>query len=545
MTLAASGLLSGTPVAAGIFPLTVEISDANGQTVSVDTSLTVANAELTITPTELPAGIQGVAYTQQLTASGGVAPYSYAVTEGNLPAGLTLSAAGLLSGTPTGSGEASFTLTVTDSTEGTASTLVVDYTLAIAARPNPADDPEVRALAQAQVNSARRFVESQAANFGRRLEGMRRGGGSGGFNNGIRLSGDDRCLDAIQSWTFNDCGAGGSSINALSNGQIVGGGETGALRWLDGNGAASARLGSGPIGSAPAGNSANRNAAGAEGSDASQWALWAAGTIRYGDRESSDGMSAQRFETEGVTVGADYRFSPSFAAGIGIGLGRDTTDVGEETSRSRGEAKTVAIYGSHLLGGGFYVDWLAGYQWLDFDLRRFVTMTGATVSSSRSGHQWFGAISAGADIESGDLRFTPYARIDAQRGQLDGYSEDSGSAFDLRYLDQDLAFTAIGLGAKADYKLALDGATILPRLRVEYQHDIERNGEALVGYHDQLDGAFNAIPFVGYSRSRLLLGVGSEFLIGNHTALDLEYNNRRNSGSGNDNGFEVSLTQEF
>jgi len=93
--------------------------------------------------------------------------------------------------------------------------------------------------------------------------------------------------------------------------------------------------------------------------------------------------------------------------------------------------------------------------------------------------------------------------------------------------------------------LALDGATILPRLRVEYQHDIERNGEALVGYHDQLDGAFNAIPFVGYSRSRLLLGVGSEFLIGNHTALDLEYNNRRNSGSGNDNGFEVSLTQEF
>jgi hypothetical protein len=69
---------------------------------------------ITITPSTVPNPTFGAAYSQTLTASGGTAPYSYAVTSGALPAGLTLNTTGTLSGTPTAGGTFNFTVTATD-----------------------------------------------------------------------------------------------------------------------------------------------------------------------------------------------------------------------------------------------------------------------------------------------------------------------------------------------------------------------------------------------------------------------------------------------
>ena len=59
--------------------------------------------------------LQGTAYSQAISASGGLAPYSYAVTSGSLPPGMSLAADGTLSGTPSNTGDYTFTVTATDS----------------------------------------------------------------------------------------------------------------------------------------------------------------------------------------------------------------------------------------------------------------------------------------------------------------------------------------------------------------------------------------------------------------------------------------------
>ena len=70
---------------------------------------------ITVNPNTLSGGIVGVAYDQQLTASGSAGPFTFAVTSGTLPAGLTLNpASGLISGTPTINGVSNFTVTATD-----------------------------------------------------------------------------------------------------------------------------------------------------------------------------------------------------------------------------------------------------------------------------------------------------------------------------------------------------------------------------------------------------------------------------------------------
>jgi hypothetical protein len=79
-----------------------------------DTLLTINCPTITLAPTTVPNGTAGAAYSQTITATGGTGPYSYALSAGTLPTGLTLSPAGLLSGTLNSGTVANFTLRATD-----------------------------------------------------------------------------------------------------------------------------------------------------------------------------------------------------------------------------------------------------------------------------------------------------------------------------------------------------------------------------------------------------------------------------------------------
>ncbi|HKQ47803.1 MAG TPA: putative Ig domain-containing protein [Phycisphaerae bacterium] len=84
------------------------------QLYTLNLSATAACPELIVDPSALADASIGQPFSQALSASGGTGPYTYAVTSGSLPAGLTLSA-GTLSGTPTGpAGPSNFTITATD-----------------------------------------------------------------------------------------------------------------------------------------------------------------------------------------------------------------------------------------------------------------------------------------------------------------------------------------------------------------------------------------------------------------------------------------------
>lgn len=114
MSLSLSGVLSGTPTATGTFNFTVTVADASGCTGTQAYSITVGCPVIGITPTSLPSGTAGAAYSQSLSQSGGVGTITYSVTSGTEPSGTTLSSTGTLSGTPTATGTYTFTVTATD-----------------------------------------------------------------------------------------------------------------------------------------------------------------------------------------------------------------------------------------------------------------------------------------------------------------------------------------------------------------------------------------------------------------------------------------------
>ena len=124
LTLSAAGAISGTPTAPGSYIFTITATDSSGtpDKGSASYTLQVAPGIITITlaPDALPDGIPCTSYDQTITASGGTAPYSFSVSSGSLPPGLSLSPAGVISGSPeiaaNGNGKGyTFTVQATDS----------------------------------------------------------------------------------------------------------------------------------------------------------------------------------------------------------------------------------------------------------------------------------------------------------------------------------------------------------------------------------------------------------------------------------------------
>jgi hypothetical protein len=139
LSLSTAGTLSGTPTAAGSFTFAVTAKDAatpRAHSGSLSYTLTVNAATIALSPTTLPAGKVAGAYSQTIRASGGTAPYTYAVASGTLPAGLTLNATtGVISGTPTALGTSHFTIKATDSSTGTGSPFSGSHSYALTVTP--------------------------------------------------------------------------------------------------------------------------------------------------------------------------------------------------------------------------------------------------------------------------------------------------------------------------------------------------------------------------------------------------------------------------
>src|SRR5258708_18907956 len=118
-----TGQVSGTPTQSGAFTFTIQVIDSGSpaKTATKQYTVTIVPAgALTISTTSLSQANVGFPYQTTLIATGGTLPYTWSITSGLLPAGLNLSASGVISGTATQSGPFTFTVRVKDASSQTA-----------------------------------------------------------------------------------------------------------------------------------------------------------------------------------------------------------------------------------------------------------------------------------------------------------------------------------------------------------------------------------------------------------------------------------------
>jgi uncharacterized protein YhjY with autotransporter beta-barrel domain len=146
ITLSSTGAFGGSATASGSYNFSVKVTDsaATPNTFTKPYQMTVGAATLSVSPGTLPNGMVSIAYSQQMSTSGGIAPYSYTMDTVSFPGGgtpLSISSSGLISGTPTTAGTATFRLVVTDSTAGTPAITTANYSMTIDPLPPPLASP--------------------------------------------------------------------------------------------------------------------------------------------------------------------------------------------------------------------------------------------------------------------------------------------------------------------------------------------------------------------------------------------------------------------
>ncbi len=409
---------------------------------------------------------------------------------------------------PTFSGAAQISFTLNNAY---ATSLPGTITVDVAARSDPSHDTEVLGILAAQADATRRMATGQIGNFQRRLESLHSGGVQSGFSNGLSFSsGSNRQhrdpllgMRADDEWSRRYLVQPNAPAADRSGGTAGGGGLPGDI------------------------------------------AVWTGGAVNFGSREIGGSSNGIDFTTSGISVGADKQITSTLALGAGLGYGHDASDIGHHGSRSTVDSYNFAFYGSYRPSEATYIDALAGYQWLSFDARRYVTDNGSTVQGSRDGNQVFGSLSVGYERRRDTWVLSPYARLDLAHATLDGYTEHGGGIYALSYQHQTVDSSTGSLGLRGDWVIKRDYGVWMPRFRIEYQRDFEGAGQATMRYADLLTGPVYHATLNQQVRNHTLLGLGLQLQTLRGLMLRVEYQNLLDNSSHDNQSILLGVEQKF
>ena len=397
-------------------------------------------------------------------------------------------------------GPDSFTYVANGATGASAPATV---TITVIGRPDPTRNPTVTGLLSAQAASAERFSQAQISNFQGRMESLHR---------------RETAAPAAQA---------ASAAPA----------QPSAPTFLQSSYASAAQLpfAAEAVSLATTGGAAvNRN-----------WAnFWVSGNARFGRRGPTGSIQGLEFTTNGISLGADHRFSDRFAMGAGVGYGRDTTDIGADGSHSKAKSVSIGAYGSYQPTPQTFVDTVVGYGTLDFTSRRFVAPVNDFATGGRDGDYFFASIAAGWEHRGNGVLLSPYGRLDHSNATLDAATESGAGVYALTYGRQRNPITQGVLGLRAESLHEAHSGWFNLRGRAEWRHLFKGAGSATIAYAD--------IPGVDYlysptttQRNSLVLGLGTEYILRGGLTAGIEYQYLRASSRDSDQGIRLFISQDL
>src|SRR5579862_157565 len=468
-----TGAITGTPTANGLANFTVRVTDGNGDAGTRAFALNIGSNSLAINPATLPAAVQGSPYSQLVSATGGTGPYTYAIVGGALPAGLMLNTTtGLISGTPSGTGTFSVTIQAQDSVGDISSRAYAAFQV----RPNPATDPDVQGLVNAQAATARRFATTQVTNISGHLEELH-----GAF---------DPCLINVNfgATVYNPI-TGMPTTNPNANPAMPGGNLpptcVGQSKWQI------------PI------------------------AFWTAGSVQFGT--TSLYGSADQFTTGGLTFGADGRINNVLVVGTAFGYGTDRTSIGTDGTVTSGRNFDAMLYASYQPFPGYFIDAIGGYGSLNFENERFSSFDGSFYSGTRTGSEWFASIIASTDFRNGAMKISPYVRTDLMSAWLQGYAEQGAGSSALTYNGVTLNSAAAVVGLRGTYDIPTSWGLIQPTARLEFRHELDSGFNQSMFYTDLGAGQTYLLTVPDLAQNSVTAGVGLRARAGQNLSGEVEY----------------------
>ena len=145
------------------------------------------------------------------------------------------------------------------------------------------------------------------------------------------------------------------------------------------------------------------------------------------------------------------------------------------------------------------------------------------LSGQRNGSTWFGSISLTSEMQRGNIKFAPYARIDAMMARLGQYSETGDPLGALTFQATNISSTAGVVGLRGSVDIKNGGDTYTPNMRVEYKHALDGGFTQSMFYNLTGAGGVYALDTPDTTRDIFTGAIGMRAHFGNAATIEVEY----------------------
>jgi len=417
------------------------------------------------------------------------------------------------------SGIATVTFTLSNASGPSAAATI---TITVGARTNAANDPQVKGLVAAHGQTASRFATAQLGNFSRRLESLH---GTGWAPSSFGLGFGQPTAPVkplLAQWNEDE-------VDRVVGSPLQAGMRKVGWPLLSQANKPEAK----PVAESSKDLAALPELPSKREQSRQELSLWIAGTVDFGQRNSNGQQEGFRFTTNGVSMGADYRLSDQLTIGVGTGYSRDRSDIGDNGSKTIGQAVVATVYGSVRPTPNIFIDGMLGYGALNFDSTRYVTDDGSFATGQRGGKQLFVALSSGYEFRGESWMWSPYGKVDLTSTTLAQYTEAAAGNNALTYFKQRVRTSSGTFGLRTEGQYLSRFGMWTPRARLEYRRQFSGAGEAGISYADLASsGPAYVIRSDDSFTGNWTAGLGMRLLLSNGTSLIVDYSSNLNVGQG-------------
>jgi autotransporter-associated beta strand protein len=277
----------------------------------------------------------------------------------------------------------------------------------------------------------------------------------------------------------------------------------------------------------------------------SRWGLYLDPALILGVQKSSVNQTGFNFNVAGFSAGADYRVRDDLLVGLATGY----SHTGARFYGSGGGVETntwpLTTYAAYL-PQSFYAYGSLGYALNLFNLQRGINFGGLTrtAKSSPAGHQFNAYGETGYDLKTRPLVVTPVVSLAYSSLWVDGYTESSAGALNLKVASQNATSLQTGAGAKVAIPLQWGAVKVVPQTYATYQHEFANGSRGLDARLSQ-GSSTCTLKTDAAKRDFAVVGANVSILTKKNFGVQLNYNAEVGRSNYTAHSLNASLRWEF
>jgi uncharacterized protein YhjY with autotransporter beta-barrel domain len=200
-----------------------------------------------------------------------------------------------------------------------------------------------------------------------------------------------------------------------------------------------------------------------KGAQNGRWGTYIAGGV--GVNENT--LNGVKINSNGITVGGDYRLGGKSAAGAAFGAMKSSTNMAGEAGKQDATGYSFVAYGSFAPTQSSFFDVALTAGNGKFDLQR-IEAVGTTAVADTTGNGLGLSLTAGADWRNGGWAVTPYGRAEYVKSKIKAFTESGTEPITVS--DQSMTSNFLSLGIELQYTASTSRGIFIPHTRIEYQN---------------------------------------------------------------------------